>query len=57
MAVPAQSLLDYLRSRNPDVNVVSCKPGPNTKSVKSAWDYPAVIEQWDDFEFHSLITI
>jgi hypothetical protein len=51
------SLLHYLSTKNPTLNVKNCNSGPNTKSGKTAWDLPRQIQDWADFEYQSLDSI
>lgn len=61
MSTITQSLLNYLGSQNPSLNISHCPTGKNTKSrtksVLSAWKSPRMIIPWDDFEYDALRSI
>jgi len=48
------SLLRYLSTKNPTLDVRRCESGPNTRSGRIAWDLPRQIQDWEDFEYQSL---
>ena len=52
-----QSLLNYLRSRDPHLDATPCRPGKNTASKNNPWDLPQRIEVWKDFEYDALQSI
>ena len=54
---PAQSLLGYLRVKNPLLDISLCGTGSNSKSTSkvSPWDPPTTIAEWEDFEYDALL--
>ena len=54
MATLKQTLSDYLRSKNPNVQTKSCSRGSNTSSKRLAYLTPVLIEKWEDFGYDSL---
>lgn len=57
MAHLNQTLLQYLKNKNPVINSSACKRGSNTTSVTAAWLIPQAIEEWKDFDYESLKSI
>ena len=51
------SLLHYLSTKNPTLDVTYCESGPNTKSGNTPWDFPRRIQDWADFKYQSLNSI
>ena len=54
MATLKQSLSDYLRSKNPDIQTKGCSRGSNTSSKRLTWLTPGSIVKWEDFGYDSL---
>ncbi|KAL8853718.1 MAG: hypothetical protein Q9221_001529 [Calogaya cf. arnoldii] len=49
------TLLDYLRTANPELDCTGCRPGPtNTTQGKFLYKSPGAIQPWKDFEFDKL---
>lgn len=57
MTNSAQTLLQYLRRKDPHLNSSKCKSGKNTTSRKTIWDKPREIKRWNDFEYDALKSI
>ncbi|KAI4279929.1 MAG: hypothetical protein L6R38_004869, partial [Xanthoria sp. 2 TBL-2021] len=55
MTHSTSTLLDYLRTTNPDLDCTGCRPGP-AKSTQGRFLYksPETIQPWTDFEFRTL---
>ena len=54
MATLKQTLVDYLRSKNPDVHTKSSSRGSNTSSKHLNYLTPGSIVKWEDFGYDSL---
>lgn len=54
---PMDTLLNYLRHKNPALNNQRCRPGKNTTCAKTSWKQPRIIEPWKDFDYDSLKAI
>ena len=57
MPVSEQSLLDYLRIKNPKLDASATRPGQNTSSKVNRFDEPKRIAEWNDFEYDVLQSI
>ena len=57
MQTDTQSLLDYLRVPNPEINGRHCPGGTNSKSRTGSWEAPEELSQWKDFDYDTLISI
>ena len=54
MATLKQTLSDYLRSKNPDIQTKNWSRGSNTSSKRLIYLTPGLIEKWEDFGYDSL---
>ena len=57
MPASEQSLLEYLRTKNPKLDASATRPGQNTSSKVNRFDEPKRIAEWNDFEYDVLQSI